>query len=460
MLAIIWGNEMGFISLTYIVFFCLGIAIFTVLRPALAVAIVYLSGMIFLPVTDYFFPLHSDALIHTIMPMALPSDHLINKGWVATVTAAIGAVTFDWRTIVRFRFSPLDLPIICWCLWPMAQAVFFITDPAADISSLYLWATWGLPWFLGRIYFGHYSRQLVLIDTVIYLSLPLLAIALVEGFTEIRVYEWAYGQHPFADVGAGRYVGNRPLAMFEDGNQYGLWMACIAVLAAWRAWSHDSSKTRIWIAALFILASFASQSIGAILLMILGIGAIFLLSGVHLSRRFFVLFALVLGIGFGLYVNGVLPLRYLATDTPAGEAVLNALKASDRDSFSWRISQDEKAMPTLRTHLLTGSGKWDWWRESGTRPWGFSLLLIGQFGLIGLSLLGTALLGSLLARRQKVRATIHHISDATRNPAIAIIAVIFMAALDALLNAFIFLPAILFLAAIANHQTKDSNTSG
>src|SRR5471030_986044 len=58
-------------------------------------------------------------------------------------------------------------------------------------------------------------------------------IALLEGVMGPRVYGWIYELHPFRADGVARYVGFRPLGFFENGNQYGIWVAATALAAIW-----------------------------------------------------------------------------------------------------------------------------------------------------------------------------------------------------------------------------------
>ena len=438
----------------YMVFFCAGTAVFVLLRPATAVALVYISGLIFLPVAHYVPAdfVHSSSF--TVIPTALPGNHLINKSWIAALTASFGALLFDYKSMRRFRPAIVDLPMIGWCMWPLIQSFFLSAGPSACVSTLYLTGVWGLPWLLGRIYFDDTQSRLALFDCITGLSLLLLPIAVTEALGGMRIYEWLYGAHPFADIGAERYAGYRPLAMFEDGNQYGLWMACMAVIAVWRARMKLMGENRIVhiiVAVLFCLASLGSQSIGAMILMVFGVLTVLLTESMRTLQRVLVPVSLAMTIGFCVYISGIVPLRAIAKDTVAGQTAMAILKASDRSSFSWRISQDEKVMPTVRENLAIGSGQWDWWRNTGTRPWGLPLLLIGQFGMIGLFLAIASPTAAFFSNRSLSQPSAERQSQIV-DPSYSLISVIMlMAALDALLNAFIFLPAILFAGSLQQH---------
>lgn len=455
---------MSAISTTYIAFFILGIATFSVLKPQKAVAIVYICGLLFLPVSYYpSLPTEiSDTVTlssYQIMTSALPADSLINKALIAAITALVGAIIFDHRKLLDFRPTIIDLPMAGWCLWPLIQSFFGDANPVGWISSLYIFSIWGTPWLLGRIYFHERAGRLVLADIVVGATLLLMPIAFIEGFSGRRVYEWFFGMHPFANVGAERYLGYRPLAMFEDGNQYGLWVCCAALLAVWRLKTLSQDNRRLWravAAAILFIMAIAAQSVGALLLMFAGMTVLLSERLLSYSRKAAIPALIVISLGLAVYGSGVLPLRSLAKETVAGQIALDALRASGRSSFSWRISQDQQTIPQIQEYLLAGSGHWDWWRELGRRPWGLLLLLVGQFGLIGLILALSSPIAAMLSRignTQSIQTGKIEPNEAQNasSSALAFAVIVMITLTDALLNAFIFLPAVMFAGSLVRY---------
>ena len=66
-------------------------------------------------------------------------------------------------------------------------------------------------------------------------ALACLPFSVIEGALGPQVYDRVYGPHPLATDGAERYLGFRPLAFFEDGNQFGIWISLAALAALWLA---------------------------------------------------------------------------------------------------------------------------------------------------------------------------------------------------------------------------------
>lgn len=99
-------------------------------------------------------------------------------------------------------------------------------------------------------------------------------VAIREGTVGPTVYGWFYEPRPFRFEGIYRYIGYRPLGLFENGNQYGIWVAATA-LAAVALWQNKfASRTQGLlglVAAMAVIIALMSQSAGAILLLLLGL---------------------------------------------------------------------------------------------------------------------------------------------------------------------------------------------
>jgi hypothetical protein len=276
-------------------------------------------------------------------------------------------------------------------------------------------------------------------------------IALVEGVAGPKFYEWFYGLHPFRFDGVQRYVGFRPLGFFEDGNQYGIWVAATALAAVWLWKTSAEPRWRGPLLAATILSlaiALLSQSLGAIVLLCAGLTLSWTINR-SLMRWAFGLFLLLIAAGGVVYLSGRLPLRALAEKTAVGRHVVETIRSSGRQSFIWRIARDQTALPVISTHPLVGAGRWDWWRQNKERPWGLAFLILGQFGLIGLIFA----FGAILTPALRAIAVRRPAGAFDMNSATPLAVIVLMASADALLNSFLFYPVILFAGALAPGQT-------
>jgi hypothetical protein len=434
------------VGIPFVIFAVLALALFRVLPTAYAVAVACFGGWLLLPVGNY--PAGSVAAVfpYWITGTAIPSDMLLTKMWWPPVIALAGAMLADRATIKKIRVDWVDLPMIAWCLWPLVQGPFITSpDPLPWVASLYVAAAWGVPWLLGRVYFSGFKGYRLFIVALTASLVIILPIALIESVGGPKVYGWLYEPHPFRFDGIERYVGFRPLGLFEDGNQYGIWVGATALAALWLPVFQDRGQKESWLFAVppfAVLVALASQSVGAIVLLLVGI-VISMMLWRGGSRWMLGLAVLLLAIGGAVYLSGRLPIRSLAENTGIGRHIVDLFRGVGRGSFTWRIARDQAALAVLNEQIFLGTGHWDWWRESDQRPWSLVLLIIGQYGIVGLMFafgaFGVASLRWVIGRER------------TAAPLAAIVC---MALGDALLNSFFFYPAILAAASVATRSEE------
>ncbi len=426
-------------------------AMFRRCRPAVAVLGSFLGGWILLPVGSY--PAGAaDALFpYWIIGLALPSDMLLTKAVVAPAAAFLVVLLFDRQALTRLRPVWLDAPVVLWCLWPAVAAAFAAEPrPAPALAIGYLAASWGLPWLLGRLYFASSEGRLLLVKGMVLSALACLPFSLVEGALGPIAYGAVYDTHPFRLDGAVRYVGFRPLGFFENGNQFGLWISLSALAALWLAISSRGPLWR-WAAAILVAMALAAQSMGAIALLALGAAGLWAFGRVR-PRLLASGAAVLIAIGGGVYLSGAIPFQAIAKDTGWGRDIVNSIRGAGRGSFTWRIAQDQKLLADAVARPVTGSAQWDWWRAKETRPWGLSLLIVGQFGLAGLLFAFATLLGPAVATAWTARS-----GSVWRPPGLPLLlaSIAVLTVIDALLNSFVFFPAIVAAGGLARSAGRD-----
>jgi hypothetical protein len=440
---------MNAIDIAYLAFGLCALLTFWRCRPDVAALSVFLGGWILLPVGHY--PAGSAVVEfpYWIIGLALPSDMLQTKAWIAPAAALIGAAIFDGQALRRLRPVWLDLPMLLWCLWPLLQsAVSDESRPAGWIGSLYLLGCWGLPWLLGRLYFSTRDGQWLLARGLVWSALACLPFSLIEGVFGPMLYDLVYETHPFRADGAVRYLGFRPLGFFENGNQFGLWVSLCALAALWLGRSTQlraaavPARVRGGVVATMAIVA---QSLGGILL--LGLGAGFLSVARFVRPKHLVAGVLALVIGLSaVYVSGVVPITRIGKNTALGQQVVNSFRAIGRGSFAWRISQDQKLLQDAMARPVLGTAAWDWWRPKGLRPWGLAMLVLGQFGLAGLCLcLGTLVLPVLRVAWQAPRAS----GWLPEGLPLMLATLVALMLVDAMLNSFIFFPAVMIAGGLA-----------
>ena len=437
------------IETIYFLFVACALVAFIQLRPDIAVLTVYLGGWLVLPVGNYPADQGASVFPYWVTGLAVPSDMLVTKAWIGSVAAWIGVILFDRQAVRKLRFMPIDIFVFIWCAWPLLQGSF--TLDAASLSpvtsTLYLLGCWALPWFLGRTYFSSQEGLTILAQGVVVSGLLCLPVSLIEGFWGPSMYEALYGNHPFRFDGAERYIGYRPIAFFEHGTQFGLWVSMCALLALWLAVSAPEALRRKyrWSALVLIAMALAAQSVGGTVLLFSGVGFLWVSRRIRLGVVLAVV-GLMGVVGQVVYMVGDLPVTRIAKGTPVGIKVVETFKSLGRGSLTWRIAQDQKLLPLAMKAPIAGFGTWDWWRSAGTRPWGLMLLVAGQFGLIGLAAVSGLHLWPVW--RVAWANTRGSISNGQGIPAMWA-TVILLVVIDAMLNSFIFFPAVVAAGALS-----------
>jgi O-Antigen ligase len=445
------------IIVIYAVYFLLCLGLFGFLRRDCRVTIAWTMGWLLLPVSFYpQTPLDSTDFPYWIVGLALPADLWPNKLWVVNVTALTCVCIYEPQRWKQFRWTGWDVAMLLWCSWPLAQRFAGIHgSPTPFFSAVYLSGVWGASWLIGRLCLRSDSEKIEFLRWLVLLTACAVPLALSEWLLGPGLYEWVWWQvHPFRFDGQQRYFGFRPLLFFEHGNQYGLWMGMVAAIGFWFWISKipllksggellQAYGDRFLVATLMMVAVL-SQSVGAILLMVAAVASLLVLPRLKL-RAVMMAAALLVALGGLLYLSNLGSLRTIAKETALGRKAVEIIRQTGRGSFSWRIGQDAKALPEIRDHWLMGTGRWDWWRELDSRPWGYCMLLLGQYGFIGVGLNLAVGLGPSLRTLYGWPG-----GTACRLSALSVLCgvVIVASSADGLLNAFLFVPSLLLTASL------------
>jgi len=414
-----------------------------------AIPAIFMAGWLLLPV-GHFPPAEIvGSLPWWIVGLALPSSMLATKAWVAAGATLLAGLVFDRVRVRAWRPRWIDLPMALWCLWSLVDGLVAADPaPAPWLACLYVTGSWGLPWLIGRIWIVDAADRAALLTVIVGAGAVLLPVALVEGVAGPFLYDALYGPHPFRTDGMVRYVGYRPLAWFENGNQYGIWIAISAVAATWLAFLRRGGVRSRWAWPLWLVVTamaVAAQSVGALLLAAAGI-AFLALRGRAIVRPVMIAGVASVGLLGAVHLSGIVPLEHIARNTTVGQQVLGAVRGVGRGSFTWRLSQDAKVLPAIHAAPLTGTARWDWFRPFGTRPWGLAMLILGQFGLIGLVL---AFGGVIVPAVAVLFRRIGYGAWTQDDDALPLAVIVLVAMADATLNSFVYLPAILIAGGIA-----------
>ena len=421
------------------------LVLFWVLPPRRAVVAALLGGWLLLPTARYDDDVKLVEFPYWILPVSQPSPPWWTKAVAIPLAALLGVLLFDRKSFRRLRLGWWDLPMVGWIVWPLVSTLaneeLYWNELALVVG--YQAIAWGIPYALGRIYFADSSGRDDLAFGIVLGGLLYAVPCMVESVIGPWLYADLYGFHPYRSQGAVRYVGYRPIVFMEDGNQLGTWLATSALTAVilWR-----SGRLRrflgihgVWVAGGLVALAVASQSVGAVLLLVLGLGAFEVVRWSGKIWPLLVPLALVVVL-LGVRAVNLVDAKALAKKTTLGQSVIKALDRVDRHSLGWRIKVEETAMKIALERPITGFGQADWWRSGQERPWGLLGLALGMFGLPGWALL----LGCLAVPVARFLVVVRPAQWETISmaSATALAAVLTLNALDSILNAAYIMPLV------------------
>lgn len=318
-----------------------------------AVLVAFIAGVLFLPGL-------LDKKINADAPNPVPVPYApLTKQNTICLAILVAAIVFDRKRLLAFRPRWVDVPMVAWCLCPYLSSLTNAAPPD-ETTPLYdgfsqsraQTLLWGVPWFIGRLYFTDATRFRELLRGVVGGGLVYVPFCLIEARVSPQFHKWVYGfeQHDF--IQAVRPDGYRPTVFMEHGIAVGMWLVAATLFAFWLWWhGHERRLTvgrQSWplVAAVLVLlaTTVVIKSTGALALGVLG--AIVLIA----ARRVSVPLAL------GVLV-AVCPL-YILGRTEASKDATGWL----RMKFSKWETEDEAELESLEKKAVQKPMlSWGWW---------------------------------------------------------------------------------------------------
>lgn len=362
--------------------------LFRKLQPHHAVIAGFLLSWMFLPQYDYDLPV-------------LPNYSKISA---ASYGVLLGTFLFNRAAFQRFRFHPLDLPVVLWCASSFFSSVTNGLGAWDGLSAALGKITqWGIPYYIGRIYFESLRHLRDLVFGIFFGALLYIPFCLYEVVMSPRLHKIVYGWHPHHFGQTKRGGGWRPQVFMEHGLMNAMWMASGA-LAGLRLLATRNFGKRLPLIPVppvlaviaVVLTFFLCKSMGATLLMVAGLVAIVLTTR---TRRTVFLFVLMLYPSFYMVTRGT-----GLWDAENMLAFVRARTSEERSgSLSFRIENENILSEKARERMLFGWAGWKraWvYNDAGETisvPDGLWIIAYGQNGVFGLTALTLAILLPQLA---------------------------------------------------------------
>ncbi|WP_406696203.1 tetratricopeptide repeat protein [Singulisphaera sp. Ch08] len=205
------------------------LALFGRVGPMRAALIAPIAAWLFLPVVG--FPL-----------MGLPD---YTKTTSTTMGLLLGMLIFDSARLLGLRPHWIDLPMLAWCLCPFASSVSNGLGVYDGLSgSVDQCMTWGLPYLVGKSYFGDLDGLRQLATGIIVGGLVYIPLCLWEIRMSPQLHATVYGFNPHSFAQTMRYGGYRPQVFMQHGLEVGMWMAAASLAGFW-LWATGTIR-RVW----------------------------------------------------------------------------------------------------------------------------------------------------------------------------------------------------------------------
>lgn len=354
----------------------------------------------------------------------------------------LATVIFDAKRFQLFQWSWIDLPIVIWCLCPIASSLtngLGIYDGFSQ--ALNQTVTWGFPYFLGRLYLGNLNglKQLaigIIIGGILYVPLCLL-----ETRLSPQLHRWIYGYHAHSFEQTMRLGGFRPTVFMEHGLMVGVWMMTATLMAIW-LW-RAGTLTQLWnipmvwlvlaLGVTFILL----KSTGAYALLLISLILLFAVSWLRSSLAIW-LVAMLMVAYLTVSSTGLLTPTYTRQLIATTSQVTGAERAA---SLGFRLQNEQLLTAKARLKPIFGWGGWGRARVYNEQGRDISvtdslwIIAFGNHGLVGLvSLMMTLTLPILVLGRRIPAANWAHPAAA---PVAALSVALIIYGLDCLVNAMV-----------------------
>jgi hypothetical protein len=402
--------------------------IFMRFPPQRAVIVSFIVAWLYLPVVG----------------IPLPGIPDLTKMSATCYGVLLATVLFDLGRIFSFRPGWLDLPMLIWCLCPLASSMTNGLGAYDGFSAaLDQTVTWGVPYFLGRIYLNNLAGVRQLAIGVFVGGLSYVPLCLLEGRLSPQLHRWVYGYHASADfLQSYRLGGYRPTVFMNHGLAVGAWMMAATLAGIW-LWKTGVLKQLWdipinWLVIVLLITFVLCRSTGAYALLVIGVVLMFTSKWLRTTLP---MLLLIVSMCTYLYVNAMTETYF----TDQLVSVMSKVFPEERvASAEFRFNNEEILADKARQRIVFGWGGYgrnrvyarDWKGDIVDISVTDSLWIIafGVNGIVGLSSLTASMLlpvASLFVLRYPASSWSHR-----KVAPVAVLAVILtLYMLDCILNA-------------------------
>lgn len=351
----------------------------------------------------------------------------------------LSTFAFDVERFRSFKFSWIDLPMVIWCLCPLASSIttgLGVYDGMSAMLSQIV--EWGVPYFLGRIYLNNWVGIRLLAMGIFIGGLVYTPLCLFEIRMSPQLHRMVYGYFPHSFAQTIRYGGYRPQVFMRHGLQVGIWMMAASLIGIW-LWQSGVIKQlwgipMSWLVSVLSITFVLVKSTGAWGLMGFGLIILFVAKWFRTALPF----VLIIVVVFSYLYGGVTGEFTGEQKDEIVEFVSEITNEARAGSLNARFYQEEVLGNMARQKVMFGWGQWGWdvYEVTGETIRGYDSFWIITFlhkGAVGLFSVYLAMLLPVVSFWLRYPATTWFHPKVAPAAVMSVVVLLFMA--DCLLNA-------------------------
>ncbi|MDJ0615306.1 MAG: O-antigen ligase domain-containing protein [Calothrix sp. MO_192.B10] len=267
---------------------------------------------------------------------------------------------FDVQRFHSFKFSWLDLPMLIWCACPFASSMSNGLGAYDGLAQLLQQTvSYGIPYFLGRIYLNNLVGLRHLAIAIFTSGLIYAPLCIYEARMSPVFHRMLYGYVDVRAFAQGfRYGSFRPTVFMEHGLAVGMWMMAATLIGIW-LWQSGVIKQMwgipmMWLVTGLLVTFVVVKSTGAYFYLLLGLIIMFVAKK---FRTALAMLLIIVAMSSYLYMgaSGVFTSDRIEGAVSALEVIVEPSRAS---SLGYRMSNEELLSEKARQQPIFGWGGW------------------------------------------------------------------------------------------------------
>ncbi len=273
----------------------------------------------------------------------------------------LATLFYDAQRFRSFKFGWLDLPMTIWCLCPLASSLSnglgFYDGSVASLTAI---VTYGVPYFIGRIYFNNLTGMRQLATGIFFGGLVYLPLCLLEVAISPQLHRLVYGYHGVKQFAQSvRYGGFRPTVFMQHGLSVGMWMMAVTLIGIWLWQAKVINKIAglpiAWFIPVLLVTFVLLKSTGAYIYLLYGVVVLCTAKWLRTALPLLVLIIMIFSYIL-MGANGAITSERSEQIVAIAEDVAGADRAH---SLDFRFSNEEILVGKARQKIIFGWGGWN-----------------------------------------------------------------------------------------------------